>query len=137
MQRGNDDEVWRSIVENYGERPQLDDAPTPAEPAEPDPEPFAAYVDDPDPDPDPEPEPEDGFVPPPPPPLPRPTRDRMIAWIGVFGSPAILLLCLLLGVALPGIVSYLLVSGFVGGFVYLVWRMPREPRDPWDDGARV
>ncbi|NPC95437.1 hypothetical protein [Nocardioides sp. zg-DK7169] len=131
MQRGNDDEVWRGIVENYGERPQLDDAPAPVEPAEPEPEPFAAYVVDPDP------EPEEGFVPPTPPPLPRPTRDRFVAWAGVFGSPAILLLCLLFGVSLPGIVSYLLVSGFVGGFVYLVWRMPREPRDPWDDGARV
>lgn len=131
MQRGNDDELWRGIVENYGERPELDEDRVPEVPAEPEPEPFAAYVVDPEPDP------EDGFVPPEPPPLPRPSRDRLLAWIGVFGSPTVLLLCLLLGIGLPGIVAYLLVSAFVGGFVYLVWRMPREPRDPWDDGAQV
>ena len=33
----------------------------------------------------------DRFVPPPPPPVPTTTTDRMVAWFGVFGSPAILL----------------------------------------------
>ena len=33
--------------------------------------------------------------------------------------------------------GYLLVAAFVGGFLYLVTRMPRGPRDPADDGARL
>ena len=33
------------------------------------------------------------------------------------------------------LVAYLLVAGFVGGFLYLVFTMTREPRDPDDDGA--
>ena len=80
---------------------------------------------------------EDRFVPPVPPPLPRPTRDRAAAWAGLFGSPAVLLVCLVLGIALPRLVSYLLVGAFVGGFCYLVWQMPSGPRDPGDDGAVV
>ena len=31
-----------------------------------------------------------------------PARDRLLAWLGVFGSPAILLVCLVLGIDLPG-----------------------------------
>ena len=33
--------------------------------------------------------------------------------------------------------SYALVAWFVGGFTYLVLQMPRGPRDPEDDGARL
>ena len=44
---------------------------------------------------------------------------------------------LLVGVPLPSWLAYLLVAGFVGGFVYLVIQMPRGPRDPFDDGARL
>ncbi len=74
-------------------------------------------------------------MPPPPPPIPRTTPDRLAAWAGVFGSPAVLLICLVLGISLPQLLAYLLVIGFVGGFIYLVIQMPREPRDPGDDGA--
>lgn len=81
--------------------------------------------------------PGDRFVPPPPPPVPRTTPDRRAAWAGVIGGPALLLVALLLGLALPEVVVLALVAGFVGGFVYLVLKMPREPRDPGDDGARV
>jgi hypothetical protein len=38
---------------------------------------------------------------------------------------------------MPAWLGYLLVVGFVGGFIYLVLQMPREPRDPWDDGAQI
>jgi hypothetical protein len=77
------------------------------------------------------------FVPPEPPPLPRVAPDRMLAWVGVLGSPVVLLACLLLSVGIPALLGYALVAAFVGGFGYLVWTMPREPRDPWDDGAQV
>ncbi|MFC4786604.1 hypothetical protein ACT8ZV_19170 [Nocardioides sp. MAHUQ-72] len=135
MQPDSEDEAWRAIVENYGDRPELDDV----EPAQPAPGP-SGDVDLPEREParEPEPEPEaERFVPPPPPPLPHVTPDRLVAWGGVFGAPAILLVALLAGLHFTSWIGYLLVAWFVGGFVYLVVRMPREPRDPFDDGARL
>ena len=41
----------------------------------------------------------------------------MLAWIGLFGSPAVLLVCLVLGIDLPSLVAYALVAGFVGGWL--------------------
>ena len=76
-------------------------------------------------------------MPPPPPPLPRLPFDRLLAWSGVFLSPLILLRRDGLQIDLPTIVSWLLVGGFLGGFGYLVAQMPRGPRDPFDDGARL
>lgn len=142
-----EDRAWRAIVENYGERPELDDAPPVSD------APFGGRFGDPrafSPDPGQDPaagvgeagEPpgaveEEGYVPPPPPPLPRVEPDRMLAWVGVFGSPTVLLIALVLSLSIPFWLGYLLVAGFVGGFLYLVVKMPREPRDPWDDGAQV
>lgn len=156
----DDDEAWRAIVDNYGERPdlepdvidQVDDPETIEETDGPD-RPEIRYA-------DPEPQPPapsatyempapagwdeesidadwstDRFVPPPPPSVPVATVDRMLAWVGVFGSPAVLLVFLVAGVSLPELLAYLLVIAFVGGFLYLVIQMPREPRDPYDDGA--
>ena len=128
MPRSNEDEAWRAIVDNYGDRAELDPAEVPA--PEPAPDPFAvpaelsAAFD------------EDRFVPPPPPPLPSVPRDRMLAWIGLFGSPTVLLTALVFGIHLPALIGYLLVGAFIGGFVYLVVQMPRGPHDPYDDGAR-
>ncbi|WP_205474685.1 hypothetical protein [Nocardioides sp. SYSU D00038] len=152
MSSTNDDDAWRAIVENYGERAAIDPADDPAGAAAAE-EPAPVWsswdsgdaggsgeiVDVPDRDlPDLDlPDPEDRFVPPTPPPLPRPPRDRLLAWVGLFGSPLVLLVCLLLGIDLPPIIGYALVGGFVGGFLYLVFRMPREPGDPFDDGARL
>jgi hypothetical protein len=132
----NEDDAWRAIVENYGERPRLDPSP----PA-PEPEPVwftgaladaagSAGADDDDPD-------EEGFVPPPPPPLPWPEPARLLAWLGVFGAPALLLVGLVLGITLPSVVGYALIGWFVGGFGYLVLHMDNNPRDPGDDGAVV
>jgi hypothetical protein len=135
VQRDNEDEAWRAIVENFGERADLDPEPapepvvTPEEPAE-----TGAGWEEPYPDADWS---SDRFVPPPPPPLPPPTPDRGIAWACLFGSPTILLVCLVAGISLPSLLAYALVAAFVGGFLYLVVQMPRGPRDPDDDGAVV
>ncbi|WP_370249951.1 hypothetical protein [Nocardioides sp.] len=136
MAREDDDDVWRAIVENFGDRAEIDDEPV----APPAPEPVDLTAGDdeadgPFGDPFGEPEDVEGFVPPAPPPLPRLPPDRLAAWCGVFGSPALLLLCLIAGVDLPSLLAYAMVIGFVGGFLYLVVTMSREPRDPWDDGA--
>ena len=137
MQSGSDDEAWRSIVENYGDRARLDPDETPRE----EPREAEASWDEAEwaeegtaAEPDWE---DEAFVPPPPPPLPRVAPKRLVAWTGVFGSPTVLLTALLLGVSLPAWLGYLLVAAFVGGFVYLVAMMPRGPRDPFDDGARL
>lgn len=133
----DDDEAWRAIVDNYGDRVLDDESPTDAQP-EREPEPSAQVSpgvtswDDPFPDADWS---SDSFVPPPPPPLPVLPTDRLVAWAGVFGSPLVLLVCLLAGFTLPSLLAYGLVAAFVGGFLYLVFKMPREPRDPDDDGA--
>ena len=150
MGRERDDDVWRSIVENYGERVELDDDP-----------PLDVLHEDLDRDAEPEslgevrhnrrrddppdadnplaraPHDDDRYVPPPPPPLPVVAGDRMLAWLGLFGAPTILLVTLVLGIAMPPMLGYLLVAAFLGGFGYLVVKMPRGPADPWDDGARL
>ena len=142
MQSGSDDEAWRSIVENYGDRARLDPDETPREEpreAEPswDEDGWAEEGTPAEPDWTQQDGEDDAFVPPPPPPLPRVAPTRLIAWTGVFGSPTVLLTALLFGVSLPAWLGYLLVAAFVGGFVYLVAMMPRGPRDPFDDGARL
>ncbi|MGZ4445868.1 MAG: hypothetical protein ACXVEC_04245 [Nocardioides sp.] len=148
MQRDNDDDAWRSIVENYGDRPTLD-REEPPEPVAPvwsswDDPASSGTVDG-------APERSDGseeleerdwdeeerFVPPAPPPVPGTTPDRVVAWVGLFASPAVLLVCLIAGIHLPSWLGLLLVAAFVGGFGYLVAQMPRGPRDPWDDGAKL
>jgi hypothetical protein len=127
--RSNEDEAWRAIVENYGDRAELDadevPAPEPAPDANVVPAELAGVHE------------EDRFVPPPPPPLPHVPRDRLIAWAGLFGSPTVLLTALVLGIELPSLIGYLLVAAFIGGFVYLVLQMPRGPHDPFDNGARL
>ena len=121
------DQAWRSIVDNYGDRAELEEPePEPApEPLLPE-QPPAAYEED-----------DEGFVPPEPPPLPRLTPPLMAGWAGVLGAPVLLVVCLLAGISLPSWFSLLLVAAFVGGFVFLVATMPREPREPWDDGSRI
>lgn len=143
--------MWRAIVDNYGERPEIDPETEPA--IEPGPVEPEAAPERPSDAPDRSATYEvpaqpgwteetvdadwstDRFVPPPPPPVPLATTDRLLAWVGVFGSPALLLVCLVAGFSLPSLVAYLLVIAFVGGFLYLVIQMSREPRDPHDDGA--
>jgi hypothetical protein len=128
----SEDDAWRSIVEHYGDRVPIDpEYPGADQETDPVADPFPgddAVRRDGD---------EERFVPPPPPPLPRLAPDRLLAWAGVFGTPVVLLTAVVTGVHLPGWLGYLLVGAFVGGFVYLVSRMPRGPGDPADDGARL
>lgn len=136
MQPDSDDEAWRAIVDNYGDRPRLDPDDARGE------DPGADGRDDDGSEweteePQGSVEDEDRFVPPPPPPLPRVAPDRLAAWVGVFGAPSVLLTALVLGVHISAWLGYLLVAAFVGGFIYLVSQMPRGPRDPFDDGARL
>lgn len=125
-QEPDDDAAWRSIVENYGDRPDLGELDT--EQPEPAPSPAVQEAREPDP--------EDHYVPPPPPPIPHPDPPRLLAWLGLFGVPALVLVCLLAHVNLPTWSGLILMVWFVGGFVYLVASMrPGAGDDDYDDGA--
>lgn len=126
----SDDEAWQAIVDNYGERAEVEDPPAP-------PTTFTTSFEVALPAAAPEVEPEDRFVPPDPGPLPPIRFPEHLPWLGVLGIPAVMLVSLLGGVSLPSWLGYLMVVGFVGSFVYLVLTMKRGGRDPWDDGARV
>lgn len=125
---------WQRIVDNFGERAVLEPADDPPADAA-----TARFQRDDDADDPPDPidlvHPDDEFVPPTPPPIPRPPLDRLAAWLGVFGIPAVVLLCIVVGISVPTWLGLLLAAGFLGGFGYLVWRMSNDPREPWDDGA--
>jgi hypothetical protein len=151
VQRDSDEDAWRAIVDNYGERIELDDESSVEPASEPAIEPDEKQGYDaaggsglqrlfrplPEPE-DLEDELDDDFVPPTPPPLPKLSPDRLLAWVGLFGSPTLLLVCLVLNVRLVPWMAYLLVASFIGGFAYLVAKMPRNTDiDPWDDGARL
>lgn len=126
----NEDDAWRAIVENYGDRPRVEELPAALPQPEPQPEPQPAA------------EPsgsayDDRFVPPEPPPGPALDLPRHLPWMAVFGVPSVLLLMLLAGVSLPAWLGYLMVCSFVGSFLYLVLTMKPGGRDPFDDGARL
>ncbi|WP_110238706.1 hypothetical protein [Nocardioides gilvus] len=144
----DEDALWRSIVENYGDRAELDDELDPgpqtarAESAAGTSEPYEAVdagaeVAGPEPPEESGTDDEARFVPPVPPPLPSTTRPRRAAWLGVIGAPILFLLTAFTGGALGGTIALALIGVFVGSLVYLVFTMPQEPRDPWDNGARV
>jgi hypothetical protein len=135
--QAREDAEWRSIVNNYGDHP---DFVAPSAP-EPEPEPAPVVFDQP-----PELAPaqawelqSDRFIPRPPPPVPRPHGLRLAAWLGLFGVPAIVLLCIVLHISLPSPLGFLALVWFVGGFGYLVATMngPKDPDGGWDDGAVV
>lgn len=88
--------------------------------------------------PEAEPREHEHFVPPPPPPLTRPDLPTGLAWGGLLGGPAVLLLATALGWMLPGLLTAGCVVGFIGGLVYLVATMDnRSDGDGWDNGAQV
>lgn len=114
---------WQAIVENFGERVELDE---PAPPALPAPPPEASYDESPR---------EDHFVPPEPPPVGWPTGPRAVACVGLFVGPALILAMLLFKVTIPTWLGWLALLGFIGGFGFLV--SSQRERDGWDDGSQV
>lgn len=154
MEPRDEDELWKEIVDNYGDTPSVEEHETPPSPIS---DPISGLTDDPTddstgvsateyavPEPEPEPDPlqaiwadEGRFVPAPPPPVPMPEPSRLLAWIGFFGAPLLTLIALVAGRPIYGIWSVLLTFSFVGGFIYLVKTMSDGPRDPGDDGARL
>jgi hypothetical protein len=127
--RAAEEQAWRDIVDNYGERPDVAGLVelTPIVP-EPGPDPAAVPQHDPW-------DAEDQFTPPPLPPPAVITPERRLAWVGLVASPVLLVLVNLLHYALPGILTFGLVVAFIASFGYLVATM--APRDPDDDGAVV
>ncbi len=143
----NPDEVWADLVarfydsdtarsdwpdaENVSEREEPAEPDGPDEPPAPPVRSSAGEFDDPD---------EDGgggrYVPPPPPPLPRGDLVGRLAWGGLLGAPALLLVVTLLGMAVPGWLVLAALCAFVTGFVILLVRMGDRPSGP-DDGAVV
>jgi hypothetical protein len=137
----DEESAWREIVAHYGERAQLTTTdPDPAVPEAADvsrTNPFDRAYRDAQRPPQQDAWAEEGhFVPPEPPPVPRATPARRLAWLGLFGAPAVMLVAVVLGWTFATWLVVVLVAGFVGGFVFLVATMPRE-RDEWsgDDGA--
>ena len=134
-----EDELWQAIVDNYGERPKIEELTVEVPPSPRD----LTNVDEPGPDgsdnvDDSAPaDTEEHFVPPPPPPLPKPPPARLLAWLGLFGVPTFVLIALVAGISLPSWLGMLLMGWFVGGFVFLVASMKPGPGGGSDDGARI
>lgn len=136
------DAAWNDIVAHFGERATLetDELIDPTVPGSPrgieslgDPEDHVGLgveeVSDLARDPD------ETFTPPPPPRVTMPEPRRLLAWLGLLGVPALVVLAVLLQVHLPVWGGFALMCWFIGGFTYLVGTMRPGPRDDWDDGA--
>jgi hypothetical protein len=136
--RASEDDLWRAIVDNYGERPEIDEPELVVPPSPRDLSPVAREQDDPDESSRGDlAEQEEHFVPPPPPPLPTPPPARLLAWVGLFGVPMFVLVALVAGVYVPTWAGLILMVWFVGGFVFLVASMRPGPGQDHDDGARL
>jgi len=81
---------------------------------------------------------QDHYVPPEPAPAPKLDWISKLAWTGLIGGPAVLLLAALLGGHGGRVIAFALLA-FVGGFLTLVFRMKDRPPidDTPDDGAVV
>lgn len=131
-----EDDLWRSIVDNYGDRPEIVEPEIVVPPSLRDLDASLSLPTPADPGPASH-DPEDRFVPPTPPPLPTPPPARLLAWIGLFGVPTFVLVALVAGLELAPWVGLILMVWFVGGFVFLVASMRPRPGDDFDDGARL
>ena len=63
---------------------------------------------------------------------------RALAWIGLFGVPAVALLTVVASISVPSYLGLLMFCWFVAGFGYLVLTMNDrrgDHDDGWDDGA--
>lgn len=83
-------------------------------------------------------DPHDHFVPPEPPRGPRLDWIARLAWLGLLGGPLLLIAAAVLDFG-TGRITTLAVTGFIGGFLTLVFRMKDRlpPGDGGDDGAVV
>jgi hypothetical protein len=80
---------------------------------------------------------QDRFVPPDPPPITSTDLMSRLAWLGVIGGPLFLLVAALVWRTLPTLVVIIALAAFIGGFITLVARLPRDRGDGSDDGAVV
>ncbi|MEV0201383.1 hypothetical protein [Nonomuraea sp. NPDC050691] len=150
--QSDEDEVWRQIVASFNDTAERDSADQPwpdsenvpldqtrrvIQPAEPvlresDTEPPEPEHHDHDDEDD-----EGHYEPPPPPPLPKLDLTAKLAWAGLFGGPAYLLLAAMADWRMEGWALFTAVAAFIGGFVALVVRMGDGPPNDsgWDDGA--
>lgn len=65
-------------------------------------------------------------------------RNITLAWIGIVGSPTVLVLCTLVGFIAPRSIVTALALVFVASAVYLISQLPdRNPGDGPDDGAII
>ena len=83
-----------------------------------------------------------GAVKPPPstpeaPPITSTDLSSRLAWLGVLGGPLVLLVAALTWSRLPTLMVIGALVAFVGGFVTLVMRLPRDRDGGPDDGAVV
>ena len=132
MNPRDEDEVWRDIVENYGEAPSVEEAPPVVDHGP------RSDVGGGGRGPRPRPAGRRRNVSCLPRLLPSRSPSRRACWPGSGSSgPNDPALALVIGWQLPGWMSTLLIGAFIGGFGYLVATMNREPRDPWDNGARI
>jgi hypothetical protein len=83
-------------------------------------------------------DPHDHYVPPEPQRGPRLDWVSRLAWLGLLGGPLLLILAALLDFG-TGRITTIAVTGFIGGFLTLVFRMKDRlpPDDGGDDGAVV
>lgn len=80
----------------------------------------------------------DGFTEPDPEPLSRSEPVLVVAWGGVLGGLAVMVLCVLLWRSAPGVVWLVAVGALAVGVGLLLWRMPaRKDTDDYGDGAVV
>jgi hypothetical protein len=78
------------------------------------------------------------YVPPPPPEIPEGTPLKRLAWAGLLGGPAAMILLVLTGWDVPRIITIGAGLATLAGFVTLVWQLPDAREDGgWDDGARL
>ena len=70
---------------------------------------------------------------------PRPWRRNVtLAWIGILGSPTILVLCTIVGILAPRSIVAALCLVFIASAIYLISQLPDgHPDDGPDDGAIV
>ncbi|MCX5396533.1 hypothetical protein [Streptomyces sp. NBC_00102] len=73
------------------------------------------------------------FVPPEPPPLPEADATSKFAWLGVVGSPVLMLLAVLLGWEMTWWLTTVCIGGFLGGCATLVARMPHDDDEDLGD----